>query len=347
MSRFRYVAFLVIILTLSGCADKKLAVISCGLRDGRYDSEFPSGNASDEIANITHSVKKLYSVSTYTTYQFKKEAGITSYRIHQGNYQKSAWGVVTTHETVFGTATLINYSGSGATLLTCAHILNSPDTLISYYETTEEDPLFYVKSFSVKEKQENWIKDFGPVGPFPVLASDPDNDIAFLGKKIENPTDSLFPFPYPAGRAADLEWGSFVYILGYPLGNLIITKGLASPLPDRTSGAFTIDALLNKGFSGGIILAIRDGVPNFELVGMVKTVSSTSEPYLRPETSDQKYAVYIPYQGNAFVATGEKLQYGLNSVVTMEAIRAFYSRNRGELVKNGFNLDEVFQISKP
>jgi hypothetical protein len=67
MARLVFMAFFLILVSLSGCVDKKLAVISQGLKDGRYDSEFPSKNSSGEILNITHSVKKLYSVSTYTT----------------------------------------------------------------------------------------------------------------------------------------------------------------------------------------------------------------------------------------------------------------------------------------
>ena len=333
-------------LVSSGCVDKKLAVISKGYSDGRYDSEFPSGNASSEIERITHSVKKLYCVSSYTTYQFNKEAKVTAYQIHTGTYKKAAWGVISTNETTFGTATIIGVKDSRIALLTCAHIIHSPDTLISYYETTDADPLLYIKSFSVKEKQENWVKDLSSFGPFPVLAADPSSDIAILGKKSGNPIDTIVPFPYPAGQAKELEWGSFVYVLGYPLGNLVVTKGIVSLPPNRSSGAFTLDALLNKGCSGGIILAIRDGVPNFELVGIVKTVNSNLDQFLRPE-NDHPYTDYIPYHGDIYVGKGEIIQYGLNAVVPFETIQDFYKENRLELLKGGYNLDGFFRLTNP
>jgi len=347
MYRYIFLFSMILLFASSGCVDKKLAVISKGFSDGRYDSEFPSQNASNEIERITHSVKKLYCVSSYTTYQFKKEAKITTYHLRQGAYKKAAWGVISTNETTFGTATIIGFTNSHVALLTCAHITHSPDTLIAYYETNEADPLLYVKSFSVKEKQENWVKDLSSFGSFPVLAADLSSDIAILGKKSENLTDTVLPFPYPAGKAKELEWGSFVYVLGYPLGNLVVTKGIASLLPKRPSGEFTLDALLNKGYSGGIILAIRDGVPNFELVGIVKTVNSSTDQYLKPEKGDHQYIDYMPYTGDLYIGKSDMIQYGLNSVVPFEVIKDFYQKYRMELVKGGFNLDEFFHVTYP
>ena len=256
-------------------------------------------------------------------------------------------GVISTNETTFGTATIIGFTDSRVTLLTCAHIVHPPDTLIGYYETTETDPLLYIKSFSIKEKQENWVKDLSSFGSFPVLAADLSSDIAILGKKSENLMDTVVSFPYPTGKAKELEWGSFVYVLGYPLGNLIVTKGIVSLPPHRPSGEFTLDALLNKGCSGGIILAIRDGVPNFELVGIVKTVNSSLDQFLKPEKDDHLYTDYIPYTGDIYVGESEIIQYGLNSVVPFEAIRGFYQKNRKELIKGGFNLDGFFHLTNP
>ena len=43
----------------------------------RYGNTIPAGDVSHEIEKITRSVKKVYSVSSYTTYQFKREAKIT------------------------------------------------------------------------------------------------------------------------------------------------------------------------------------------------------------------------------------------------------------------------------
>ena len=347
MKRYLTIVTLLSLFLYTGCVEKKIVVTSARTVNDRYDSEFPSGNSSNEIEHITHSVKKVYSISSYTTYQFRRESRITGYHLHQGSYKKAAWGVISTNETVFGTATIIGLTDSGIALLTCAHIVNSPDTLISYYEPTEEDPMTYIQSFSVKEKQENWVKDLSSCGTFKVLASDIQNDIAILGKNCESRTDTVIPFSYPAGKAKDLAWGSFVYIFGYPMGNQMITAAIVSPAVKRPMGEFSVNALLNKGFSGGIIVAIRHGVPNFELTGMVKNVSSTREEFLKPAPDKQRTADWLPYQGDLYVGISDNIQYGLNAVVPMESILGFYKKNRQKLIAEGYNLDNFFHLEKP
>jgi hypothetical protein len=345
----RYLLYLTLLVAgiCSSCIKNKIAATDKSIAAGRYGSEFPSANASDEIEKITHSVKKVYSVSSYTTYQFKREAKITGYHLHAGTYKKDAWGVISTNETVFGTAIIIGFRNSQVALLTCSHVVRSPDTLVSYFEPTAEDPLRYIQSFSLKEKQENWVKELSSCGSFTVLASDISEDIALLGKKCESLTDTVEPFPYLSGHATELGWGSFVYIFGYPMGSQVITKGIVSLAPKRPMGEFSIDALLNKGYSGGIILALRNGVPNFEMVGMVKTVHSSREEFLKPASDQQRTPDWLPYTGEVFVGKNDNIQYGLNAVVPIESILGFYMKNRNELMLMGYNLDHFFLPSKP
>lgn len=332
------------IAVCTACVKNKIVSTDREYWVGGYSSEFPSRNATREIEKIARSVKKIYSVSYYTTYQFKRESGMTAYRISQGSYQNAAWGVISASETVSGTATVIGNSNSRIALLSCAHIISSPDTIWSYFDQDDENPLRYVQSFSVKSRQENWIRELSSCGPFQVVASDLTNDIAILGKKCETLTDTVIPFPYPSGQAAQLGWGSFVYILGYPMGNQMITKGIVSPAAKRPMGEFSVDALLNKGYSGGIILALRNGIPNFELVGMVKTVNSTRENFLKPASEMQHNPDWMPYNGDAYIGRLEHLQYGMNVVVPFESIVEFYKKNRNQILSAGYNLDIFFRI---
>jgi len=333
---------LLFLLVFTGCVKNKIGTAKKETNHGRYGSEFPTRNASDEIEEITRSVKKVYSVSHYTTYQFRQEAKITGYQIQNGTYKKAAWGVISTNETVFGTATVIGFSNSQVALLTCAHIVNSPDTLINYFEPAGENPTRYIQRFSVKEKQENWVKDISSCGSFQILAIDIPNDIAILGKKCETLTDTVVPFSYPSGRAKELTWGSFVYVFGYPMGGMVVTRGIVSPAAKRPMGEFSVDALLNKGFSGGIIVALRDGVPNFELVGMVITVNSSREEFLKPASGQPHTPDWFPYKGEMFVGKSDNIQYGLNAVVPFESIIDFYKTHRQDVIANGYNLDGFF-----
>lgn len=331
---------------LSGCTQKQISKVQDAVNSGVYSSKFPVTETSGDLSKISRFVKKVYSVSTYTTYQFRRESKITGYHISGGQYKKAAWGIITTSETASGTATIIDHSVSHMALLTCAHIVHSPDTLITWFEPVADDPLTYVQSFSVKEKQENWVKDLSPCGPFTILAADNEADIAILGKKCDSFMDTVTTYPYHCGRARELGWGCFVYIFGYPFGNQMVTSGIVSLLPKRPCGEFTVDALLNKGFSGGILLALRKDIQAFELVGMVKTVNSSREDFLKPAAERNSSLDFLPYKGEVFVGKSDIIQYGINSVVPMEAMTEFYQKNRPDLIRSGYNLDVFFNLSR-
>ena len=335
---------LIVLLTFSACMDRELRDYGKSLSDGRYDSEFPSRNASDEIGNIAGSVKKLYSVSHYTTWQFERRAQVLRFHLLTGLYTKMSMGTISTQESVSGSATVMMAANGKVALLTCEHIVNSPDTVITWYDPQNEDQIPFIKSISIKDKQENWVRDLGECGPFVILASDPEQDIAVIGRNCGTLQQPVTVFPYPYGHSGELEWGSFVYIFGYPMGQPVVTKAIVSKPKGGGPDEFTVDALLNKGFSGGLILAIRDGVPHFELVGMVRAVSSDEEYYLRPASEDKKYYEIFPYRGDMFVGTREQLNYGLNFTVPAGAILGFYKKHRNELVREGYGLDAFFGI---
>lgn len=344
MKKFLQTLLAAILILPAGCLHKTVRTVHPSLSDGRYDSEFPYHNASNEIEAITHSIHKIYCVVFYTTYQFSQDVRLTRGDIRSVRFKRSALGTISTHESTSGTATVIMNDRERVALLTCAHILDAPDTIISPYPISAEDPVEYVKSVSIKEKEELYVKDLVECGTFITLASDHENDIAIIGKKCEGKLDSVKIFNYPAGHGKELEWGSFVYIFGYPMGNLMVTKAIVSN-PSVRGGSFTIDALLNKGFSGGLILAIRDGVPNFELTGMVKSISSRQDYFLRPEKEryETYYSEVIPYSGEIFTGVEETINYGINFVIPIETISDFYKKNRTMLIAQGYNLDQFFR----
>jgi hypothetical protein len=339
-------AILVASCLLASCADKTAPARNPGLTDGRYDGEYPASGDSSGMETVIRSVKKLYSVSHYTTWQFSKEARVTPYHLFSGAFRKLALGTISTQETVFGTATILPSAPGTVALLTCAHVVTARDTLISFFDPDSETSIGYIRSISLKEKQENWVKDLSPCGPFPVLASDAATDIAILSKPCEAPGTAAPAFPFPMGHAGELRWGSVVYIFGYPLGNPAVTRAIVSKPDPADAPEFSVDALLNKGFSGGVILAVRDGMPHFELVGMVKSVSSKEEYYLRPASDDKKYYEVFPYTGEIHIGTSETVSYGLNYVIPAETIRAFCSMHKDELARAGISTELFFPPKK-
>jgi hypothetical protein len=339
----------ILLILVTGCSQKTVRVNAQARDKGRYDSEFPNADASRELESITHSICKVYSVTTYKTYYFKQGMEVTRLDLSNGNYLYKSFGIMTSKETTSGTATIIFHAFKMTALITCAHIMESPDTLISFYKTLEGENEQFISSISLKEKQENFIKELATCGTVDLLAIDPANDVAIIGNACEVSLESLEVLGVPAGRARDLRWGNFVYLLGYPLGSLMVTNGLVSIPRNDTSGGFMVDALFNKGFSGGIILALHDGIPNFEMVGMIRSVPSQKEYYIRPEKeiNEKAYDENALYRGDLYVGKHEAITYGVTTVVPMETIRALYLKNRKSLQMLGYNLDGFFEPENP
>lgn len=166
-------------------------------------------------------------------------------------------------------------------LLSCAHIFASPDTLATYY--TDGSSGDYVQSIAIKNDQKITVPGFPSGNPWQLLLQDRERDIAILGREFPFlPKISVAVFDYPFGRGKELGWGTLIYLLGYPRRVKTITSGIVSQ-PDRDGeGSFTTDALFSSGSSGGIVLAVRDGSPHFERVGMAVSVSGFSERVLAP-----------------------------------------------------------------
>jgi S1-C subfamily serine protease len=314
------------------------------LNDGKYDSEFPYKNASKELNEISQTVRKLSSIAYYKSYVFDKNSNIMKSDLKNFNYRDKAVKEVYFNNSVIGSATVISYEGRRITLLTCAHIVDFADTIYTYFSTESGMRTPFLQSIAIKQKQNNFVADLPEKGELEILAMDTELDIALLGRTFTG--DSHFPiavFNYPFGKAAKLEWGSFVYLMGYPKGYLMVTRGIVSQ-PDRDhQGSFLVDALFNRGFSGGIVLAIKDGVPNFELVGLASSVSADFEYKIVPpdDIGRSGFDPRIPYQGDAFVELNRHINYGITFIVSTEIVINFIKENLDYLRMRGYDLSAL------
>ncbi|HOW31664.1 MAG TPA: serine protease [Bacteroidales bacterium] len=330
-------------LLMAGCAHQWIQTANPGLKDNRYDSEFPYRNCAAELDAISGSVKKVNCYATYRTYVFGEKSRITLHDLSGQAPFEQAQARVDNNESVSGTALVIASDGEKLALLTCAHIADLPDTIIHWSEHSDLQSNRYIHSISLKLKQQLYVRDIPDGNQVQLLASDVKEDIAILGRKLAQPPSAVAVFGYPAGNSDQLEWGSFVYLVGYPLGQLMITKGIVSKPADRQSN-FLTDAPFNEGFSGGIVLAVRDGVPNFELVGIGRAVSARKEYSLRPEKEMHEYAYNpaVPYNGNTYVREEKEINYGVTFVIPVNKLRQFYELNRSKILEQGYNLDGFF-----
>jgi hypothetical protein len=321
------------------CAPSVYREVYPTLLDGKYDTEFPYKGCAQQLEEIGETVQMLNCVAYYKSYVFAESSKVRSADLSDAVIAQHAASMVYYRNTGSGTATVVHYQDKRVALLTCAHILDFPDTTVSLHPGPDGTPGTYVQSFAIKERQANYVAVFPEGGELDILVMDRTLDVALVGRKFNLEPERRIPvFSYPLGKARELEWGSFVYLFGYPMGLKMVTKGtVSSPNKDK-QGAFLTDAVFNKGFSGGLVLGIRDGVPNFELVGIVRLVPGTSEYLLVPtrEGEDLEYDSRVPYTGDIYVDRRLTIRYGITQSVGIEAIVKFVRDNSAMLARQGY-----------
>ncbi len=335
------VALVMLPTVLAGCSASVYRDVYPTLSDGHYDSEFPYRGCSKQLEEISESVNMLSCIAYYRTFYFLPEERVTRKGIDAEFLRSRERSSVYVNSTASGTITTLQYSQHRILVLTCAHVVDFEDTVVNYHIGQDRRPTAYVRSIAFKEKQSNYAAVFPEGGDLEVLALDRQADIAVLGKKLDqDPPIPLPVFMYPFGKAKELEWGSFVYLFGYPSGYKMATKGIVSNPNKDKRGMFMVDAMFSRGFSGGIVLAIRDGVPNFELVGMIKLVSAHSSFVLTPEKDggDLVFDPAVPYTGAVFVERKTEVESGITQAVSIESISDFLRTNEPFLLSKGYSI---------
>lgn len=317
------------------------------LSDKKYDSEFPYSSCSTQLEEISNTVKLITCISLYKSYVFTEEMKLTSLDLKGIDLKTKAARIINYDNSSSGTATIIYSEGRNVALLTCAHVVNFPDTIITYFNKEDGVLSPFVQSISIKESQSNYIPDLPERGIVEIIVMDKKNDIALVGKTFNSiNANYIIPvFSYPNGKSAELGWGDFVYVFGYPMNYKMISKALVSS-PDRAKGySFLIDAVFNRGFSGGIVLAIRDGVPNFELVGLVRSVPAENEFVLKPvvRNLDVEMNPWLPYKGDFTVEKRQGIKFGITKIIGIEAVLEFFRNYRTEIEQRGFYIKKFFE----
>lgn len=330
---------LITAIFLLSCSSVSYDSIYPTLKDGRYDSEFPYRSTSAELQKISETIQRIIASAFYRVYIFDESNNYTIEDLAKEKIQKLAAREILIDNSSSGTALVIYSENGNVALLTCSHTINFPDTLIVYKSDERGNATNYIESVSLKERQVIYVAGFPEGSTVDVLIDDPKSDLAILGRKYGTQSGIRFPyFNFKLGSAKDLEWGTFVYLMGYPMNNKMITKGIVSSPNKDEIGSFLVDAVINPGFSGGIVLAIRDGVPNFELVGVVHSVPEEKEDMLYPDITDKaaKYNPVIPYKGDIYVKKHSSIRYGVTRIVPVEAFIKLLEENKDYLNKEGF-----------
>lgn len=302
----------------------------------KYTIAYPSGDMANQITTILKSVKKLSTNSIYTAYHFNFNQNINKESVSQLNFESEANSKSYFNESSSGTATILNYDSNRILVLTCAHIGDFPDTII----TTFQDDENRISSVAVRGQTDFFIQGIPGGDELDELVRDREKDLAFYGRQYSSPREFQLPqLSIPLGEIRNLRWGSFVYMVGFPMGVKMVTRGVVSLFENSQKDMYLIDANFNMGFSGGLVLAYKQGTNQMEWVGLVKSVSANSYFRLKPSESKTKYTdENRPYKDELYLERTVDINYGVTYAISPDVIQSFLKENKYKLEQAGFNI---------
>ncbi len=336
--------FISFALLAGACGKQYSGVAPVVVADGKYDRAFPTTEDQEVLDDILASVKMINVAAFYERYRFDRDESIQVADITEDLLKDREKTL--SQEVSVGTATIVMQHRRKLAVLTCGHVVTFPDTIISYWYDQHIGLSPFVHQVMIKTNQQNTIPEIVGGDDMEVIAIDNDLDVALLGKEMNDlPTFPIPVFDHTVGKAKELDWGSFLYIVGFPGGRKMLTTGIVSQPKRNAEDQFLIDALFNRGFSGGLVLGVRDGVPNYEMVGIVNAVAADNETMLIPPKDFEAPAFghEIPYDDQPYVTTRRRISYGITFGISIEAIEDFFEANRKSIEDAGFDLSRFFK----
>ena len=330
---------------LAGCAGTGGQRSKTLSRETTPAPDFPLYNTSKILEKILPSVVHLNVLAFYQVYEFNWESKVSQLDVHGKTFEQKAVAKSYIHRPSSGTATVIYNDNRKLALITCAHIVAFPDTVLQYFYDENGARTAFLQRIWVKRKQENFLVGVAATEQLQILAIDVKTDLAVVGTPLLAHPVPLNVINLSPGRAADLKWGSFVYLIGFPKGFKMVIHGLASHREYGKLHEFLVDAPFNRGFSGGLVLAVQDAGKQLEWVGLANSSAAEEEYDLSPADIDKTGLsdVPIPYSGPVKISPRRRINYGITFGISGELIRQFLAENQPSLEKAGFRREVFFQ----
>lgn len=300
-----------------------------------YTSKFPQREVSEQLQNAQSSILRIVTTSFYRTYTFE-EQHITLSDIKTNNPEDIAAEYFSTEESTAGTSIVLRQANNKTLLISCDHVVSSPDTVIAYAEGPGIPENTYVESISIKQKQNNLVFTSNQLHSFDVIASNEHTDLALFTAEFSD-QQLAHPLDIDLGNSSDLQLGSVLYVLGFPRGYPMVTRGLASTSENRPSNFFITDALFNPGISGGLVLASKNNFQSFQWIGIARSATASKEDVLVPRPTSEKHErAARPYLDTPFVQEKTRITYGITQTIPINTIKEFISNHQQAILENGF-----------
>lgn len=315
--------------TFAGCTTRYL--VTDRAPQAYYRTSFAVRDVSEDLEDAFRSVKRIQVTASYTTTRFALRDSITAASLRAPATWRRALEQYGTMPTKVGTATVIDVTDRNITLITNDHVVRLPDTVIVYFpQRDRRGPSPYVESVSVRTAEQYLVLGLPENDAFRIIARDSALDLAAVSVRVaEDATTSVPVIPFPMGDPSKLTWGSLVYVLGYPGGFRMVTRGIVSDPNRNAGGSFLLDGLFNRGISGGLILAVRGDTDALEWVGMAASAAATPEYLLMPEPRNlDEDGLLVPYDGALYIERASRLHYGITFPVPMTVVQQFLRNAR-------------------
>jgi S1-C subfamily serine protease len=294
-----------------------------------YQTGYPIRDTSAELERILRSVKRTQVTGYYQTFRFALADSITGPDVRQRNTYRRAIERFNFDHTKTGTATIVWVGSNRATLVTNHHVTTLPDTIVVYHRepvsagaVSRGGP--YVESVSILTSDRYLVVGAPDNRPFTVVARDSTADVAVLSVDLSDAAvpGSVAVLPIRPGDAARLSWGSFVYVLGYPRGFQMVTRGIVSDPNRSRDHGFLLDGLFNRGISGGLIVAVRGDTNELEWVGLATSTSAEVDYALVPEARAlEEENLPVPYEGRLYLQRASRIDYGITFAAPVAAVQ--------------------------
>ncbi len=226
-----------------------------------------------------------------------------------------------------------------AVVITCAHIFTKPDT-IDQYERTEAGKGFpFLVARKIKASQSFYASSqANQYFAAEILYADVKADLALL---LVQTTKTLGPsFPFPIAASGQIEWGDFVYVIGYPREVKQLTTGVVSEV--TFLGTFIVDAVARFGFSGGPVLVVRPGA-GLELAGIIRSVPANKIRIVAPPKHLPTGQILNEQDLRELAAQEiDLIDYGTTYASSVDPIKKFLREARAELKQKGIVLEAKY-----
>jgi hypothetical protein len=181
--RIFFVSLLLLSVLIFSCTKEVYLTGEALVRDGKYDSSYPHLSTAEYIEEIIKSVQPVSSNAYYSNYYFSAADQVTESALREQNFKEMAISQEPSNTNVRGSATIIYSGDRRVALLTSAHVVDFPDTILTYYTDLAGRNTEYLQSIAVKTRQMNYVSTLPRLRDksLEIIAIDRQTDVAIIG----------------------------------------------------------------------------------------------------------------------------------------------------------------------